>query len=50
MESVAEHEMTVVLSSHLISDVERVCDHLVVLAESRVRIATSRSCCPRTTG
>ena len=29
----------VVLSSHLISDIERVCDYLIVLAGSRVRIA-----------
>nr|BFF25826.1 hypothetical protein GCM10025732_37910 [Glycomyces mayteni] len=28
-----------VLSSHLIADVERVCDHLVILAESRVQVA-----------
>jgi ABC-2 type transport system ATP-binding protein len=39
MASVAEHELTVVLSSHLISDIERVCDHLIVLAESRVQLA-----------
>ena len=39
MESVAEHELTVVLSSHLVSDLERVCDHLIVLVASRVRLA-----------
>ena len=39
MEAVAEHEVSVVLSSHLVSDLERVCDHLVVLAASRVQIA-----------
>jgi ABC-2 type transport system ATP-binding protein len=39
MEAVAEYEITVVLSSHLVSDVERVCDHLVVLVGSRVRVA-----------
>jgi ABC-2 type transport system ATP-binding protein len=39
METVAEQETSVVLSSHLISDIERVCDYLVVLADSRVRIA-----------
>ena len=39
MTSVAEHDLTVVLSSHLISDIERVCDHLVVLAASRVLVA-----------
>jgi ABC-2 type transport system ATP-binding protein len=37
MEFVAETESTVVLSSHLVSDLERVCDHLIVLAASRVQ-------------
>jgi ABC-2 type transport system ATP-binding protein len=39
MESVAEHGVSVVLSSHLVGDVERVCDYVVVLAGSRVQIA-----------
>jgi ABC-2 type transport system ATP-binding protein len=39
MTNVAEHELTVVLSSHLISDIERVCDYLIVLASSRVQLA-----------
>jgi ABC-2 type transport system ATP-binding protein len=39
MESVAEQELSVVLSSHLVSDVERACDYLVVLVESRVQVA-----------
>jgi ABC-2 type transport system ATP-binding protein len=39
MEEVAEQELSVVLSSHLVSDVERACDHLVVLVESRVQVA-----------
>jgi ABC-2 type transport system ATP-binding protein len=39
MEAVAEQELSVVLSSHLVSDLERVCDHLVVLVDSRVRVA-----------
>jgi ABC-2 type transport system ATP-binding protein len=38
MESVAEHDLTVVLSSHLIGDIERVCNRLVVLAASRVQL------------
>ena len=38
MQLVAEHGPTVVLSSHLLSDVERVCDHLIVLAAGRVRL------------
>jgi ABC-2 type transport system ATP-binding protein len=39
MEAVAEHGLSVVLSSHLISDLERVCDYLIVLVASRVRVA-----------
>ena len=39
MEAVVEHELSVVLSSHLVSDLERVCDHLIVLVASRVRLA-----------
>ena len=39
MESVAEDGTSVVLSSHLISDLERVCDYLIVLVSSRVRLA-----------
>ena len=39
MEAVAEHGFSVVLSSHLIADLERVCDHLLVLVDSRVRVA-----------
>ncbi|MEV7405499.1 ABC transporter ATP-binding protein [Streptomyces sp. NPDC091267] len=34
-----EHAMSVVLSSHLVSDIERVCDHLIVLVASRVQVA-----------
>ena len=39
MEAVAEHELSVVLSSHLVSDLERVCDFLIVLVGSRVQLA-----------
>ncbi len=39
MELVAELGVSVVLSSHLLSDVERVCDYLVVLADGHVRLA-----------
>ena len=39
MEAVAEQELSVVLSSHLVSDLERVCDYLVVLVDSRVQVA-----------
>ena len=39
MEATAEHQLSVVLSSHLVSDLERVCDYLIVLVDSRVRVA-----------
>lgn len=39
MEVVASQGVSVVLSSHLVVDLERVCDHLVVLAASRIRLA-----------
>ncbi|MET8864877.1 ABC transporter ATP-binding protein [Nonomuraea sp. NPDC004580] len=39
MEAVAEHEVSVVLSSHLVSDLERTCDYLIVLVDSRVQVA-----------
>jgi len=39
MEAVAEQELSVVLSSHLVADLERVCDYLIVLVDSRVRVA-----------
>jgi ABC-2 type transport system ATP-binding protein len=35
----AEQGMSVVLSSHLVADLERVCDFVVVLVASRVRLA-----------
>src|SRR4029077_14279050 len=39
MEVVAEHGVSIVLSSHLVADLERVCDYLVVLVDSRVQLA-----------
>ncbi|HEX6339754.1 ABC transporter ATP-binding protein [Umezawaea sp.] len=39
MEVVADTGMSVVLSSHLIADLERVCDHLVLLVTGQVRMA-----------
>ncbi|PRX45138.1 ABC-2 type transport system ATP-binding protein [Prauserella shujinwangii] len=39
MEAAAEYELSVLLSSHLVTDVERVCDYLVVLVDSHVRVA-----------
>jgi ABC-2 type transport system ATP-binding protein len=39
MQAVAEDEMTVVLSSHLVADLERVCDYLIVLTEAHVQLS-----------
>lgn len=39
MELAAEQGMSIVMSSHLVADLERVCDHLIVLVASRVRVA-----------
>jgi ABC-2 type transport system ATP-binding protein len=36
---VAEHGVSVILSSHLVADLERVCDFVIVLVASRVRVA-----------
>jgi ABC-2 type transport system ATP-binding protein len=38
-EVAAEHAVSVVLSSHLVADLERVCDFVIVLVASRVRVA-----------
>ena len=39
MEAAAEHGLTVLLSSHNLSDLERVCDYLVLIAGGRVQLA-----------
>jgi ABC-2 type transport system ATP-binding protein len=39
LESTADFDMSVVLSSHLVSDLERTCDYLMVLVDSRVQVA-----------
>jgi ABC-2 type transport system ATP-binding protein len=39
MGHVADNDTSVVLSSHLVADVERSCDYLIVLCASRVRVA-----------
>jgi ABC-2 type transport system ATP-binding protein len=39
MEVVTETGMTVVLSSHIVADLERVCDHLVILSHARTQLA-----------
>lgn len=38
MEFVAEQNVTIVLSSHLVADLERVCDFLIVLVNSHVHL------------
>ena len=38
MEVVAETAITVVLSSHIVTDLERVCDHLVILSRARTQL------------
>ena len=39
MEAVAEQGLSVVLSSHLVADLQRVCDYMIVLVASQVRVA-----------
>jgi ABC-2 type transport system ATP-binding protein len=39
MEFTAARPVSVILSSHLVSDLERVCDYLIVLVDSRVQVA-----------
>lgn len=38
MDEVAQRHFTVILSSHILSDLERVCDYVVVLASSQVQV------------
>ena len=39
MDGVAESGLTVLLSSHIIGDLERVCDYLIILSASQVQLA-----------
>ncbi len=39
MEFTADGQVNVIMSSHLVADLERVCDYLIVLVDSRVRVA-----------
>jgi ABC-2 type transport system ATP-binding protein len=39
MDAVADGGVTVLLSSHILADLERVCDHLVILSAARVQLA-----------
>jgi ABC-2 type transport system ATP-binding protein len=41
MEVVTETGVTVVLSSHIVTDLERVCDHLVILSHGRTQLTAS---------
>jgi ABC-2 type transport system ATP-binding protein len=41
LEAVADTNMTVVISSHIVSELERVCDHLITLLDSRTQLAGS---------
>jgi ABC-2 type transport system ATP-binding protein len=38
MEVVADTGMTVILSSHIVADLERVCDHLVILSQAHTQL------------
>ncbi len=37
-EAVADGDLSVIVSSHLLHDLERVCDHLILLAASRIQL------------
>jgi ABC-2 type transport system ATP-binding protein len=39
MDATAEEGLTVLLSSHILTDLERVCDYLIILARSHVKLA-----------
>jgi len=39
MEAVADGGLTVLLSSHIVVDLERICDHLVILSDGRTQLA-----------
>jgi ABC-2 type transport system ATP-binding protein len=41
MEAVSETQMSVVLSSHIVADLERVCDRIVILSQSRTLLTSS---------
>ena len=38
MEAVVDTGMTVVLSSHIVADLERVCDHLIILSQAETQL------------
>jgi ABC-2 type transport system ATP-binding protein len=39
MEAVTETGVTVLLSSHIVADLERVCDHLIILSQAHTQLA-----------
>jgi ABC-2 type transport system ATP-binding protein len=39
-EAVAEGDVSVILSSHLVHDLERVCDHVILMSASRVQLCS----------
>ena len=39
LDATLEHGLSVLLSSHIISDLERVCEYLIILSASRVQLA-----------
>src|SRR4029079_14016618 len=41
MEGVAETDATVVLATHDLADLERVCDHVVLLSDGHVRLSAN---------
>jgi ABC-2 type transport system ATP-binding protein len=41
MEAVADGGLTVILSSHILADLERVCDRIVILANGRTQLASA---------
>lgn len=41
VDAVASGDLTILLSSHVVAELERVCDHLVLLRRGRVRLAGS---------
>jgi ABC-2 type transport system ATP-binding protein len=41
LEVVTEGDITVVLSSHIVADLERVCDHLVILSQAHTQLVGS---------
>jgi ABC-2 type transport system ATP-binding protein len=41
LDSVAENGTTVLLSSHVVSELEPICDYLVILSKSRVQVSAS---------